>query len=155
MYAFDGFQGLPEPRGVDSEAIYKQFQRGEFRCSEEEFVKAMAARWVPREAYTVIPGWFEETLTSDLYDRINLRSAAIVWVDCDLYESARLALKWVRPLLQDGSLIIFDDYYCFKGNPHFGEQRALKEFLAENPELEVTDYARFSSVGQAFIVHRK
>ena len=118
-------------------------------------MNAMAARWVPREAYTVIPGWFEETLTSDLYDQINLQKAAIVWIDSDLYESAKVALRWVRPLLQDGSLIIFDDYYCYKGNPNFGERRAFDEFLAESPELTATDYARFSTVGQAFIIHRR
>jgi len=34
-----------------------------------------------------------------------------------------------------------------------GERRALAEFLAANPEVLVIEYAKFASVGQAFLVH--
>jgi hypothetical protein len=48
---------------------------------------------------------------------------------------------------------MFNDFYRFKGDPALGERRALAEFLAAEPGLGLTDYAKFSSVGQAFIVH--
>ncbi len=154
MYAFDSFQGLPRPVGIDATCRYDQFQAGQFSCSEKEFVDELAARWVPRSAYTIISGWYEETLTPELYDRIKLSRAAIVYIDCDLYESAKTALQWIRPIIQDGTLLIFDDYYCFTGHPEFGERRAFTEFLAETASFKATEYARFHTAGQAFIVHR-
>ena len=62
-------------------------------------------------------------------------------------------LEWIRPLLQDGTVLMFNDFYRFKGHPEMGERRALAEFLAANPEVLVTEYAKFASVGQAFLVH--
>ena len=32
-----------------------------------------------------------------------------------LYESARIVLEWIRPLLQDGTVLMFNDFYRFKG----------------------------------------
>ena len=38
-FAFDSFQGLPEPSGVDSKDGYtSNFSEGEFACSEEDFL---------------------------------------------------------------------------------------------------------------------
>ena len=48
---------------------------------------------------------------------------------------------------------MFNDFYRFKGHPELGERRAFTEFRANYPEILVTDYAKFSSVGQTFLVH--
>lgn len=108
-------------------------------------------RWVPRSDYAVIPGWFDETLTADLAKKVG--PAAVVWVDCDLYSSTVPVLRFIAPLIQNGTLLVFDDYYCFGGRADLGERRALEEFLESNPELSVTDYAKYGSTGQAFIVN--
>ena len=52
-----------------------------------------------------------------------------------------------------GTVLMFNDFYRFKGDPDMGERKALTEFLAAHPEVLLTDYAKFASVGQAFIVH--
>ena len=39
---------------------------------------------------------------------------------------ARLALNFITPTLHDGSVIIFDEWYQFHGNPNLGGQRALR-----------------------------
>jgi len=153
MYAFDSFRGLPQPEGIDAKAGHKQFSAGEFSCSEQDFIDRLSANGVPRSAYTIIPGYFEESLTPELYSRIDLTRAAILWIDCDLYESTKPVLRFIRPILRDGTLLIFDDYYCFKGNRKFGERRAFEEFAATSPHLGFTEYARFGSGGLALIVH--
>jgi O-methyltransferase len=76
-----------------------------------------------------------------------------VWIDCVLYESARCVLEFIRPLLQNGTVLMFNDFYRFKGHPALGERKAFGELLAANPSLLVTDYGKFASVGQAFLVH--
>ena len=155
MYAFDSFAGLPDPTGVDARPGFDQFRAGQFTCGEAEFVKALAARWVPPAAYTVVPGFYESTLTPETRRRLDIPPAMIVWVDCVLYESVRHVLPFVEPLLQDGTLLVFNDYYRFKGSPAQGERRAFDEFLAARPWLQATDYARFGAVGQAFLLHRR
>lgn len=153
MYAFDSFAGLPAPGGVDALPGYEPFRAGQFGCSVDQFAREMHARRVPSTAYTVVPGFYDQTLTPDLAERLGIRCAALVWIDCVLYESAKSVLEFLGPLLQDGTLLMFNDFYRFKGHPDLGERKAFAEFLARHPSVRVTDYARFSSVGQAFIVH--
>lgn len=153
MFAFDSFQGLPSPHGSDAAPDYSPFRRGQFTCSERELVDELAGRWVPRSAYTIVPGFYEETLTADLGRRIGLTQAAFVWIDCALYESARQALHFVAPMLQDGAVLVFTSFLRFRAHPAFGERRAVLDFLTEHPHLTLTEYAKFASTGEAFIVH--
>jgi len=154
MYAFDSFEGLPEPAGVDAVGDgYEPFSAGQFRCSALDFVAELRGRGVPENAYTIVAGFYEDTLRPELVDKLGLERAALVWIDCVLYESARSVLGWLRPLLQDGTVLMFNDFYRFKGHPGLGERRALAEFLASEPHVTVTDYAKFGSAGQAFLVN--
>jgi len=153
MYAFDSFEGLPEPSGVDAVPGYEPFRAGQFGCSALDFVEELRGRWVPETAYTIVAGFYEETLRPELYDKLGLERAALVWIDCVLYESARRVLQFIRPLLQSGTLLMFNDFYRFRGDPTLGERKAFAEFLAADPRLAVTDYAKFGGAGQAFIVH--
>jgi O-methyltransferase len=153
MYAFDSFEGLPEPAGVDALAGYEPFRAGQFGCSSLQFAEEMRGRWVPETAYTIVAGFYEDTLRPELPEKLGLDRAALVWIDCVLYESARSVLQFIRPLLQNGTVLMFNDFYRFKGHPALGERRAFTEFLAANPSLITTDYAKFASVGQAFIIH--
>jgi len=153
MYAFDSFAGLPEPDGIDALPGYERFRAGQFACSVSELEAELAARRVPQTAYTIVPGFYADTLTPECAEKYGITRAALVWIDCVLYESARGVLEFLGPLLQDGTLLMFNDYYRFKGHPDLGERKAFAEFLRSWPTVRVTDYARFSSVGQAFIVH--
>jgi hypothetical protein len=154
MYAFDSFEGLPEPSGVDALAGYEPFRAGQFGCSALELAAELRGRWVPETAYTIVAGFYEDTLRPELCEKLGLDRAALVWIDCVLYESARCVLEFVRPLLQDGTMLMFNDFYRFKGHPALGERKAFAELLAADPSVIATDYAKFGSAGQAFIVHR-
>ena len=105
--AFDSFQGLPEPAGVDS--LSKDFVEGKFANSKERFESYLVSQRVPLNRARTVPGWFAETLNEETIKKHELKHAAIVHIDSDLYESARLALNFVKPLLVDGTVIIFDD----------------------------------------------
>jgi hypothetical protein len=153
MYAFDSFQGLPKPQGLDAVPGFDQFPAGMFTCSEEEFVRQLDRRWVPRSAYTVVPGFYNESLTPDARAALRIPPAALIWIDSVLYESVKDVLRFIEPLLQDGTVLMFNDYYRFKGHPGFGERRAFNEFLAEHPHIHATDYGKFCATGQSFLVH--
>jgi len=81
--------------------------------------------------------------------------AALVHIDSDLYQSARDALRIVEPILQEGTIICFDDYFMYKGNPAHGEARAFREFLDEHPAWGATQYQTYSVFCNSFIMYRK
>ena len=98
-------------------------------------------------------GPFEQTLPKVIpsqYPRV-----AVVHIDCDLYESTRTVLDGVAPVLQDGALVLFDDWFHYKGDPHKGEARAFTEFLQHHPEWEAVHYRAYSVFCNSFILHRR
>jgi benzoyl-CoA reductase/2-hydroxyglutaryl-CoA dehydratase subunit BcrC/BadD/HgdB len=87
-------------------------------------------------------------------DRLAGRSAAIVYIDCDLYASTKHVLQFVKQFLVDGTIVCFDDYYNYKANPEQGEQLAVKEFLEEQNEVKFIGWFDYSPLGKSFIVRR-
>jgi len=152
FFAFDSFQGLPKPTGIDS--LSKDFVEGKFSNSENNFKKYITSMGVPLNRVRIVSGWFNETLNEDTIKKHELKYAAIVHIDSDLYESAKLALNFIKPLLVDGTVIIFDDWYNFKGNPNLGEQRAFGEWLAENPDWIATQYQKEGTWRNSFIINK-
>lgn len=151
--AFDSFEGLPALAGVDQKT--DDFAEGKYSCSQEQFTANLREGGVPLERVQIVPGWFNETLNDATVDRFQLSKAAIVHVDCDLYESAIAVLEFLTPLLSDGAVVIFDDWYCFKADPGLGEQRACREWCEAHPELHLIEYHKEGPWKNSFIVTRR
>ena len=152
FFAFDSFQGLPRLGGSD--ALSEDFAEGKFACSEDDFVRNVARSGLPPDRVVTVPGWFEETLNDETVATYHMTKAAIVYIDSDLYASARLVLDFVTPLLAEGTVIVFDDWYNFRGNPGLGEQRACREWLESHPEWTLTQYQKEGPWRNSFIATR-
>ena len=132
---FDSFEGFPEVEGMDKEGPWRP---GGLSMTEEVYRRRVVAHGMPAERLVTVPGRFEETLTEEGRDRLGLKAARIVYVDCDLYASTVPVLEFVRPLLGRGSAIIFDDWNAFYADEERGERRAFAEFRARYPSLRFT-----------------
>jgi O-methyltransferase len=153
FYAFDSFQGLPPISGVDARG-FRQFEQGEYSCDVESFKRSVAANGVDMSTVDVVPGWYRDVLNEATKARLPIRAAAVIWVDCDLYESTVPVLDFVTDYVQDGTVIVFDDWFCFRGRPDRGEQRAFREWLEAHPDLSATEFHKYGWHGNSFIIHR-
>ena len=123
---------------------------------------ATACRYRPRMAARC--GWRFSAL-SVLYQRRDVKSrghlprlflaerAALVHIDSDLYPSAREVLFGIEPILQDGTMLCFDDWFMYRGDPGKGEARAFREFLAERPRWQAIPYQTYSVFCRSFLLH--
>jgi hypothetical protein len=150
---FDSFEGIPESRGVDS--VRPVFPKGSYACDEATFRRNLRKAGVPRDKVIAVKGWFQDVLTPQTRERLQLKEVSVVNIDSDLYESARLALEFVTPALQDGSIILFDEWYQFNGNPQLGEQRAFYEWRDRNPDLILAEFKDFGFWSKSFIASRR
>ena len=80
---------------------------------------------------------------------------ALVHVDCDLYESTRDALALAAPAFQDGVMLMFDDWFHYRGHPNKGQARALSEFLTAHDVWTAVPYRSYATFCQAFILSRR
>ncbi|MBD3625168.1 MAG: class I SAM-dependent methyltransferase [Rhodobacteraceae bacterium] len=97
-------------------------------------------------------GLFEQTLPAAL-PSLSPR-AAMIHIDCDLYEATCTVLGQVAPLLQPGTLIAFDDWFHYRGDPRKGEARAFLEFLDDHSEWQAIPYKPYATFCNSFIMHR-
>ncbi len=154
FYAFDSFEGLPEPKGIDING-FQHFKKSQYKCSIQKFKKNLSRSKVDMNKVEIIPGWFNKTLTKETRDKLTLKKAAIVWIDCDLYNSTVKVLEFIRNYLQNGTILIFDDWFCFRGDPNRGQQRAFREWLAKNKSIQVSEFLRYDWGGNSFIVTKR
>ena len=152
FFAFDSFQGLPEISGCDIQT--SDFSEGKWASTEKVFMKNIDMAGIPAEKVVTVAGWFEETCKNETRLKLNMKKASIVNIDCDLYASAKAALNFVGPLLTDGTVIVFDDWYCFRGNPKLGEQRAFNEWRETMVGWIFTEYQKEGPWKNSFIASR-
>jgi hypothetical protein len=150
FFAFDSFAGLPRVPSTGRGAnIYAE---GEFSASRAAFERNLGTL-LQRYPIEIVPGWFEETLTPQTSQRLGLRQAAFVNIDCDLYESTVPVLRFVRPLLQTGTVLYFDDWFSQRGSMDDGEARAAREWLEREPSVRLVDYRNVGITGKMFLVN--
>ena len=149
FYAFDTFEGMPE-NDENNDTFAKGTLLG---CLDE--VKSAGEKIGMREGDQIkyFKGNFSDIAKERSDEFSNLQPAAIVNIDCDLYFSAVDALEIIFPKLQQGTVIMMDDYNCFSAKKNKGERRALSEFLEKHSEIEVEKFFTYMYVGQSFIVH--
>jgi hypothetical protein len=153
--AFDSFEGLPAPRGLDATDGYTSgFHQGQFSCTEAEFSQNVAAAGVDLDRMLVWKGWFDDTLKKDGPAAQALGKVAAAWIDCDLYESTVPVLDFLTERLSVGSVLLFDDWRCFRNLESFGEQRACREWLDRNPDIKLNPFISFGFHGNSFTVAR-
>jgi O-methyltransferase len=146
FHAFDSFEGLPETSDEDG-----YFEAGTFDTSESDFisiVKRRTGHFIGSEF--VHKGFYSDSLTADLQSR--LPKVGVVHVDVDLYSSTIELFEFIKPLLCDGSLVLFDDWYCFPRGVEGGEGLAMEHFLERNTDIELVPWKAYSTFGQSFFI---
>jgi len=116
VYGFDSFYGLPE-KWRDG------FEQGEFNLD------GILPQVNPN--VSLIKGWFQDTLPAFLTEHD--KKISFIHIDCDLYSSTKYILNTVKPYLQEGCIIIFDELVNYPGfDGETGELKAFYEFITEN-----------------------
>ena len=90
FFAFDSFAGLP---AADPERDAEVFEEGDYSAARKNFDKytrGAARHWDVH----VVTGFFSDSLKPELYEQYDLRRAAFVTIDCDLYPSTEQALDF-------------------------------------------------------------
>jgi hypothetical protein len=128
FFAFDSFEGLPEPTSETSVEIWK---RGALTTTVTNFMGMVREHGIYADRVKTIKGFYGESLTDKLRQKFleSENKIALVNVDCDLYESAVPVFKFIDPLLQEGAVIYIDDLFAgYKGSPSKGVARAFLEY---------------------------
>ncbi len=129
IHLFDSFEGMPKKVDMRDETL--RLEEGDLHSKGEEFVLSrLNSVSIPESKINIIKGYYDESLTPLLRDEYLKKGikAHFVNIDCDYYSSTIAVLRWIEPLLENGSIIYFDDIDLYYKNPNKGELKAIAEF---------------------------
>lgn len=152
QYGFDSFKGLPPASDIDADST--DFFEGQFACDREEVEENLAAHGMDMQGATLIEGYYEDSLTEALHAEHPFNHASVVLLDCDYYTSTKTALDWITRYLRFGTVLLFDDWFSYGGDPGRGQQKALSEWLAKHPEYTVEHLDDFEAHGRGFVLRQ-
>ncbi|MBP7829162.1 MAG: class I SAM-dependent methyltransferase [Kiritimatiellae bacterium] len=113
FWLFDSFQGLPEPREMDETWTGKTLKKGDLTGSRELAEDLLFRKFgLDPARFEIVPGWFADTIPPAA-PRVG--PLAILHIDCDYYDPAKLCLEQLYPKVSPGGAVIIDDYHYFKG----------------------------------------
>ena len=149
FYGFDAFDlGF---KYFDERDKHPFFKEGDFSVSYDR----VSRRLGKYKEVELIPGYFEHTLKEKrVLELRGHEKCAIIFIDCDLMNPALLALEFIKPMLQAGSVIVLDDYWAYKGDSSLGVAGALNSFLKNNQGICLREFYRYGYGGTSFIVER-
>ncbi|NCN08292.1 MAG: hypothetical protein GW938_00455 [Leptospira sp.] len=147
FYAFDTFEGMPE-----NDEGHHAFQKGTF-MGEIDLVKSKIETINKYGTIEYVKGEYGNVKKTEK-DRIKeFDKVAIANIDCDLCISTIDALEIIKGKLQQGCILMMDDWYQFEADNKKGQRKATKEFLIKNKNISLEDYIIYGHIGKAFIVH--
>ena len=148
VYGFDTFQGMTEPtrHDVDTENNSASILMKKTSKNDQEFSiwaysslektkKNIYKNIKSKKNLKLIQGKVEDTLV--IKENVP-KKISLLRLDTDWYESTKVELEILYPLLQKGGILIIDDYGHFKGC-----RKAVDEYFSKHkkkPMLHYVDY---------------
>ena len=137
LHLYDTFGMIPPTNERDDEKSHRRYEEiasGQSKgLGEDPYygyvenlhdqVIANLERFDAGEGVRTHEGLFEDTLRPDC-------PVAFAHLDCDWYDSTRLALERIYPHLPAGGVVVIDDF-----GDYGGARAAVESFTAEHPEL--------------------
>jgi O-methyltransferase len=166
VYLFDSFEGLPEYESQVDRESYEIAGRNvwsdkmkfpadflkQFGQPHEWHIRDRLSEIIRPERIIVQKGFYSQTLRDPPKEKVS-----VAHIDCDLYQSTVEVLEGLHRggCLQDGTVLLFDDWNCNKANPNFGERRALHEFLESQKDFTASPWFTYGWCGAAYILHAR
>ena len=144
---FDSFKGFGEIEKGDENPSFKSEK---FFVDEKKILKNIE-KCGKGQKLRIIKGFYKDTIKNKTTTDLKIDKSRVIMIDCDLKESTHLALEFIKPSIQEGTIILFDDYNYFKGNKDKGEYAAFNNFRKKYPEILFRKIFDFAYSGEAFI----
>lgn len=137
IHLFDSFEGIPQAGIYDDKTITDciGIGAGELKttnvssCSLDQVRHHMVEWAINLELLEFHKGWFQDTVPQIIKD---INTIAILRLDGDLYESTKICLEYLHPLVVSGGYVIIDDYALT------GCRKAVEEYHSKvglNPKI--------------------
>ena len=145
FFGFDSFDGFGKLDGDEYHPFYEDEQ---FKTSLT-FVKNRIEKCAKETNFKLIKGFFEETLSLAPIN-YGIKKARIIFIDADTFSSTSLSLEFCKELICEGTYLLLDDFYSYKGSSKKGVAGAFTKFR-EKYNFSFREVFSYGMGGKVFV----
>lgn len=146
FFGFDSFAGF----GVLAEDDKHFFYTDDNFATGLQQVDRRVRRVAGELSCELIPGFFSESLKEGP-SRHGIEKSRVIFIDSDTYSSASEALSFCLSTVQEGTFIVLDDYYSYRGSEERGGARAFAEFIQKG-RLKARQVFTYGMGGVVYVI---
>lgn len=148
-FGFDSFSGFGKL--LEEEKKHPFFQDAFFKTDVHSVKKRLSGLVKDQNRVELIAGFFEDTLKKDP-GAYGIDKAAVILIDCDTFSGATLVFDFIKSTLQEGTILVIDDFFSYKGSSKLGTYGAFLKFQAELPSWIFRRVFDYGYGGAAYMV---
>jgi O-methyltransferase len=130
------------------------WQNGALTTVIEKFHRICKSNGVPREAYTTVEGFYNDSLDSASADAAPTK-IRLDYIGCDMNSITQNVLNFLRARLKHGVILAFDDYCCWSDTQVLGERLAMLEAFEGDDQWNLLPYVQYTRAGTFFVLESK
>lgn len=145
IHLFDSFEGIPQAGPEDDETITSCIGKGDGKgalvttgvsIATVSQVQQHMREWkIDFEQLVFHVGWFQDSIPVAVKEK-KIEKISLLRLDGDLYESTKVCLEGLHPMVQIGGYVIIDDYALT------GCRKAVQEYwdlMEMHPEIVIVE----------------
>jgi O-methyltransferase len=149
FFGFDSFEGFGDLSEIDQHPFYKDLN---FRTNYENVNRRLIKTAGNRRTNVVLTkGFFNETLHQGP-QKYGIKKASVILIDNDTYSAALDCLIFCTEIVQEGTIIIADDSFSYRGSSIKGVHGAITAWLDNTPHIKLRKISDYGMGGEMFIV---
>ncbi|MEE9430499.1 MAG: TylF/MycF/NovP-related O-methyltransferase [Melioribacteraceae bacterium] len=152
FFGFDSFEGLPKIEGLDVTRDMP-FYEGQYSAGKEQVSKDMSRAGVDWSKIQLIEGFFNDSLNDETRTKYNMKKINLALIDCDLHSSTVDVLNFIKDMLLNKTILMFDDWNTFDRDNSCGQRKAFRDFLDVNKHIVAEEYFSYGAWGKVFILN--
>tara|TARA_B100001758_G_C18299012_1_gene551294 strand:- start:407 stop:1120 length:714 start_codon:yes stop_codon:yes gene_type:complete len=146
FYGFDSFEGFGKLENHESHPFYTDQN---FKTNYEH-VYNRVKKASKGFNFKLIKGFFSDSLKDGPLS-LGIKYARIIFIDSDTYSSANDAFNFLTSIIQEGTYIIIDDFYSYRGNSKKGVSLAFNQFI-DKTSIEVRHVLNYGMGGVVYVI---
>jgi len=148
FFGFDSFCGFGDLPEGDKHPFYTNVN---FETKYDSVSKRLNKLASKEQKVYLVKGFFNETCDDVSPEKYGIGKASVILFDNDTYTAAKSCFKFCDTIIQEGTILIIDDYFSYKGNEKKGVCGAFWEWQKSNKKFNFRRISDYGMGGCIFI----
>ncbi len=149
FFGFDSFEGFGNLN--DQEKQHPFYQDAFFKTDYDAVHGRLSGLLSDKSRLHLVKGFFEDSLKKSAA-AYGIDKTAVALIDCDTYSGATLVFDFLKSTIQEGTILVIDDFFGYKGSSQLGPYGAFLKFQKELPDWSFRRVFDYGYGGAAYIV---